>query len=103
MQKHLKPHRCKLVTCTQPLPIPVQEGLAYSPGQMKALQEKGIPISSQTIDSDFYDGDTNGVLYVEPARIRGYSIIDAWNDEKTAKSNLIRAHLSDKATFEDIK
>lgn len=78
----------------------VVEGLSYTPAEMYDLSKKGIPISSQSVNEDFYDGDSTALMYLEPARRRGFDIIDAWNLEKTTKSKLMSAHLNDVQMFE---
>lgn len=93
-QKPVKLCECKF--------IQTQQGLSYTPSQMNALRQKGIPISNMMVnESLFCDGDLSGDLSYDPVLARGVNEIDAWNMECDAKKNLLRGHKLDKETFDD--
>lgn len=100
MLNKLKSH-AKSRPCVPSDHIKVEQNLAYTPAQMNELRERGIPISSQSFSSLFYDGDTTGDMSIDPVATRGFDAIDAWNLEKDCKTRLANAHLQDKAYFGD--
>lgn len=69
----------------------VQGGLAVTPSQMLAMSEHGIPISSKVDESQFYDGDSDYRIEIDPMLMRGVDINDAWNAEQDAKSKFRKA------------
>lgn len=73
----------------------VTPGLAVTPADMLFNSEHGIPIKSQIDDSQFYDGDTSMSMDISPEHIRGYDIVDAWNDQLDAKNKFSRARKND--------
>ncbi|UPW41724.1 hypothetical protein [Peromfec virus RodF8_9] len=82
--------------------IRTEQGLAYTPSQMNQLRQKGIPISNMMVsESQFDDGTLSGSMDYDPLLARGVNEIDAWNMERQAKKNLMRAHKEDVATFDD--
>lgn len=80
---------------------PVQHGLAYTPAKMAALAEKGVPISSMTLDSQYYDGDTNPSFDYGIEDVRGVDIAEAWEQEMGAKQSFIRGLRRDKEYYGD--
>ena len=80
---------------------PVQHGLAYTPAKMAALAEKGVPISSMTLDSQYYDGDTDPSFDYGIEDVRGVDIAEAWEQEMGAKQSFIRGLRRDKEFYGD--
>lgn len=64
---------------------PVQHGLAYTPAKMKELSDKGIPVSTMTVDDMFFDGDFNTDFNVPIEEQRGLDMSEAWEAEQDAK------------------
>lgn len=90
---------CKCEPCEC---IKTDQGLAYTPAQMNELRQRGIPISSMMVsDNLFDDGDLSGNMSYDPVMHRDVNEIDAWNMEREAKKNLMRAHKTDVETFDD--
>lgn len=73
----------------------VQSHLSVTPAEMLQMSERGIPISSHMRDGDFYDGDNQPLVTIDPIYMRGVDINDAWNAQQSAKQKLINAHLKD--------
>ena len=81
--------------------IKTVEGLAYTPSQMNALRNKGIPISNMMVnDNLFDDGSSSGSMEYDPSLERGFNEVDAFNLSMDARKRLLKAHVDDKATFE---
>lgn len=68
---------------------PTQHGLAYTPAKMKELADKGIPVSTMTVDDLYFDGDFNPSFDIGIEDIRGVDISDAWNAEQNAKESFL--------------
>lgn len=75
--------------------VPVQNNLSVTPSEMLSLSERGIPISSHFDDSQFYDGDSSPRVVLDYLDSRGIDIVDAWNYERTSKSNIRKAIAND--------
>lgn len=73
----------------------VQENLAYTPSQMNHLREKGLPISTSMVASDFYDGDLGSSMAIDPVLTRGFDAIDAWELQQRSRSKILSAHKRD--------
>ncbi|UPW41716.1 hypothetical protein [Peromfec virus RodF8_10] len=94
--------RQKSISTTPAKQFHVDQNLAYTPAQMNALRNKGIPISNMMVsESLFDDGTLSGDMSYDPVLARGVNEIDAWNMEREAKKNLLRGHKSDVETFDD--
>lgn len=72
-----------------------QSGLSLTPSQMLNLSEQGIPISSHLDDSNFYDGDSSNDMNIDPLRMRGVDIVDAWNLQHKSRKNILDANIKD--------
>ena len=68
--------------------IPVVPNLAITPAQMLKLQEQGIPISSQQLNKEYYDGDTRVSWDIPLDRQRGVSVNDMWNHQQDVREKL---------------
>jgi hypothetical protein len=65
--------------------IKVVPDLAITPSQMLKLAEKGLPISNQSLASEYYDGDVNIDWNVPLDRQRGVDVNEMWNKEQDVK------------------
>lgn len=79
--------------------IPINGKLAMTPSKMMKLAEQGIPISSQQLGGQFYDGDVKVTWDVPIDRQRGVDMNDMWNYEQTVRKKMnkmsgdtVRAH-----------
>lgn len=91
-QEKLLKHGQKCATCVREGDfLPTKPGLAYTPAEMLKLAERGVPISSATIDSNFFDGQVNPAWDVPIERQRGIDVSDVWQAQQDARSNLRKA------------
>lgn len=65
-------------------------GLAMTPAQMMSLAEKGIPISNQQLNNEYYDGDVNCSDFVPLDRQRGVDVNEMWNKKKDVRAAVKR-------------
>lgn len=88
--------------CNPSSHIKTEQGLAYTPAQMNELRQRGIPISTMMVsDNLFYDGDSTGDMSYDPVLHRDVNEINAWEMERAAKKNLMRAHKQDVELYDD--
>lgn len=88
--------------CNASSHIKTEQGLAYTPSQMNELRQRGIPISTMMVaDNLFYDGDSSGDMSYDPVLHRDVNEINAWEMERSAKKNLMRAHKQDVELYDD--
>lgn len=81
-------HRVAKCVRTSTDPV-VQPGLSMSPAEMLKATDEGRPIGTMILpDDQFEDGYVDATWDVDLLHRRGVDIIDAWNAEKDAKSNL---------------
>lgn len=73
----------------------VEQGLAYTPSQMRQMAEKGIPINTLMANETFFDGDYNNSTDLPLEFTRGIDSIDAWNAERDSRKRLAAAHRND--------
>lgn len=73
------------------------QGLAMTPAQMMSLAEKGIPISNQALNAEYYDGDSNIDWNVPLDRQRSVDVNEMWNKKEDVKKAM------KKMTKEEIK
>lgn len=76
----------------------VQQNLAVTPAQMMSLTEKGIAISTQTLQYD--EGSLNPSNIVPIDARRGVDVNDVWQASETARKKLVNAHKSDIAAYD---
>ncbi|WGL31071.1 hypothetical protein [Dipodfec virus UOA04_Rod_698] len=88
MNKLLKSYKTRPVIAYREKVEYVQPDLAVTPSEMLSMSERGIAISSQMNDKDFYDGDINNNFNIDPLLCRGVDINDAWNMQRDAVSKL---------------
>lgn len=72
----------------------VKPGLALTPHEMEIMHSKGVPISSSSLDQQYYDGDTSKSFDIPIDRQRGVDISDVWNASKNAKRKLSKRQKS---------
>lgn len=65
---------------------PVQPGLALTPSQMQRMSEKGIPVSAQTNDALFYDGDVRPSFDVPLDLQRGIDVATMWQKRQDIRA-----------------
>lgn len=63
-------------------------GLSYSPAQMLEMANKGISVSSQNLETKFYDGTPNPSWNLEILRQRGVDLADLWTVAQQAKNKI---------------
>lgn len=68
--------------------IPVNGKLALTPSKMMALAEKGIPISSQNLGNQYFEGEVNPSWDVPLDRQRGVDVNDMWNHNENVRKKL---------------
>lgn len=77
-----------------------QNGLAYTPHEMLASAERGVPISTLTMSPDlFNDGNVNPSFDVPIDRLRGVDVADCWQASETAKKKARKGLKNDINTF----
>lgn len=69
-----------------------QNGLAITPGMVKAMSDQGIPVSLSF--SGMIDESTE-TFDVDPVFRRGADINTAWESENTAKKKVMKANRND--------
>ena len=91
-QKKLLKKKQVLATCVREGDfLPTKPGLAYTPAEMLKLAERGVPISSATVDSNFFDGQVNPAWDIPIERQRGIDVSDVWQAQQDARANLRKA------------
>lgn len=65
--------------------IPVVPDLAITPSQMLSMAEKGLPISNQSLASEYFDGDVNIGWEVPLDRQRNVDVNEMWNKERDVR------------------
>lgn len=75
--------------------IPVQNGLSVTPSQMLKLAEQGVPVTSQNLESQFYDGDTRPSWDVPLDQQRGIDVATIWQRRKDISRRLHEGHQAD--------
>lgn len=84
-----KPKSPRFCRCVRKSNEPVvKPGLAVTPHEMELMHSKGIPISSSSLDQQYYDGDTSKSFEIPIDRQRGVDISDVWNASKDAKKRM---------------
>lgn len=73
--------------------VAVKGGLAMTPAQMLEMQEKGIPITTQNMQMS--DGEPNPSWNIPLERLRGVDPAELWQQSKTIKEKVKRAHWND--------
>lgn len=68
--------------------IPVNGKLALTPAKMMKMAERGIPISSQTLNNEYFDGDIKVSWEVPMDRQRGVDVNDMWNHNEDVRKRL---------------
>lgn len=69
---------------TEPI---TKSGLSYTPSQMMAMAEQGIPVSMGNAEN-FNDGVENPEWFVPYDRLRGVDPADLWNVEQDVKGKM---------------
>lgn len=78
--------------------IKTVNGLAFDLDDVDYMRERGVPISSQALQSDYYDGDVtpsdgHDDFFVPPERCRLVDINDVWNMSKDARKKVTNAKI----------
>lgn len=72
----------------------VKQHLAYSLREVDELRRQGKPISSPSLESQYYDGDINVSSDMLPLdNLRGVDINDMWEESQDKKERLSKARL----------
>lgn len=81
--------------------LPVKCGLAYTPADMMAMAERGIPISTQNMDGQFNDGETNPSWSVPLDQVRGIDPAELWQARMSITGRVRKAHKNDRQKYGD--
>ena len=83
--------------------LSVQSGLSYTPAQMQSMAERGIPVSSQSMDGLFYDGDPKPTWDVPMEHIRGIDAAALWQKRKDVQSKMRNGYKKDVTDYGIVK
>lgn len=88
-----KPFRLA-VTALSDTDAVVKQHLAYSLREVDELRRQGKPISSPSLESQYYDGDVNASSDMLPLdNLRGVDINDMWEESQDKQDRLSKARL----------
>ncbi len=87
---------CKRRSSDEPL---VKGGLAYTPSELQQMADRGIPVSTQNLEGQFYDGKDNPTWDVPLEQVRGIDIADMWTNRREIQRKIAKAHKSDVAKY----
>lgn len=92
-------HTCKPRTMSHE--SHTQNGLAYTPAQMMAAADMGVPISTHNLpDNLFFDGVQGDLSFDIPIDMkRGVDIADCWESSRTAKKKAKKGLKNDIRVF----
>lgn len=79
--------------------VPVKGGLSITPSEMYRLASQGVPVTNANLP--FLDGDTNPSWNIPADRVRGIDVAELWQLQQDSKGKIVRAHLQDRANYED--
>lgn len=91
MRRNRKSNRIRFASPVPPAEA-VQSHLAMTPAEMLELQQKGVPISSQTVGATYDDGYRT--LDFEPPldQQRGIDIADLWETAQDVRKKVAKGH-----------
>lgn len=83
---------------------PVQNGLSYTPAQMRDMTQKGYPVAPPALSEDFFQDSDNRAgnnFDIDIWERRGVSINDVWETQQDSRSKIKKVH--SQGVFETVK
>lgn len=94
LSRKLNSKPCEFVEDHDPC-MSVKQHLSMSPSEIARMSERGIPVSSQNMDSFFYDGTDDVYQSVPIERVRGVDAADVWEAQQSARKKMLSAQKRD--------
>lgn len=87
MHTHHTP-KINLCDCSEQPQVLVVEGLAQTAADVAILARKGVPITTQNQESNYFEGYLPSEMQNDPEFTRGYGINDAWKATMEARTHI---------------